>query len=120
MIALPRSVRVWAYPAPCDMRRGYNGLFGLVANELRLDPLSGDLFLFTNRRRTSCKVLSWDGTGLCVVAKRLERGRFARLWPAERAVQLTASELALYIEGCTLVGRQRLSPDEIAFKPVAA
>lgn len=72
MIGLPRSVRVWAYPAPCDLRKGYNGLFGLVQNELGLDPLSGDLFLFCNRNRTSCKVLSWDGTGLCIFAKRLE------------------------------------------------
>lgn len=119
MIALSRSVRVWAYPAPCDMRKSYNGLFGLVVNELRMDPLGGDVFLFTNLRRTSCKVLSWDGTGLCIFAKRLERGRFASLWPAEAVVQLTASELALFVEGCRLVGQQRLSPDAVVFKPLA-
>jgi transposase len=115
-----RNVRVWAYPAPCDLRKGYNGLFGLVANELQRDPLSGDLFLFCNRRRTSCKVLLWDGTGLCIFAKRLEKGQFAALWPADSAVRLTASELALYIEGCALVGRQRLSPDVVEITPLAS
>lgn len=120
MIGSSRSVRVWAYPAPCDLRKGYNGLFGLVQNEFVRDPLSGDLFLFVNRKRTSCKVLFWDGTGLCIFAKRLERGRFAKLWPATEAVQLTASELALYIEGCALVGRQPLSPDAVTIKPFAA
>lgn len=120
MIAQPRAVRVWAYPAPCDMRKSYNGLYGLVANELKLDPLSGDFFLFCNARRTSCKVLSWDGTGLCIFAKRLERGRFAALWPASETVRLTAAELALFIEGCTLVGRQKLSPDAVVIKPLAS
>lgn len=120
MIGASRNVRVWAYPAPCDMRKSYNGLFGLVANELGRDPLSGDLYLFCNRRRTSCKVLVWDGTGLCIFAKRLERGRFAALWPATKAVQLTSNELALYIEGCALVGRQRLSPDAVEIKALAS
>jgi transposase len=120
VIGFSRNVRVWAYPAPCDMRKGYNGLYGLVENELHRDPLSGDLFLFCNRRRTSCKVLLWDGTGLCIFAKRLERGQFARLWPADKAVALTASELALYVEGCALVGRQQLSPDAVVFKALAS
>lgn len=119
MIGSFPSVRVWAYPAPCDLRKGYNGLYGLVQNELKMDPLSGDLFLFCNRTRTSCKVLRWDGTGLCIFMKRLERGRFARLWPAEHEVQLTASELALFIEGCTLVGRQKLSPPPVIIKALA-
>lgn len=120
MLGLPRSVRVWAYPAPCDLRKGYNGLFGLVQNELTMDPLSGDLFLFCNRTRTSCKVLSWDGTGLCIFSKRLEKGRFAKLWPAEETVSLTTSELALFIEGCSLVGQRKLSPDALVINPLAA
>jgi transposase len=70
------------YPAAlrADLRKGYNGLYGLVERELRRDVLEGELFLFVNRRRTSCKVLVWDGTGLCIFAKRLEGGRFASLW----------------------------------------
>jgi len=110
-----RAVRVWARTGPTDLRKGYNGLYGLVTNELGRDPLSGDLFLFVNRTRTSCKVLTWDGTGLCIFMKRLERGRFAALRASENAgtVRLSASELALFIEGCKLVGRQRLTPDAI-------
>lgn len=73
-----RSVRVWARTTPTDLRKGYNGLYGLVKNELGRDPLSGDLHLFVNRRRTSCKILMWDGTGLCIFMKRLERGASRR------------------------------------------
>lgn len=121
MIGTSRSVRVWARPRPTDLRKGYNGLFALVKDELAHDPLSGDLFLFVNRRRTGCKVLLWDGTGLCIFMKRLERGRFAALWRDGDApvVRLTSTELSLYIEGCELVGRRTLSPHEISPTPLA-
>lgn len=120
MLGTSRSVRVWAYPAPTDLRKGYNGLFGLVKTGLRRDPMSGDLFLFVNRRRNGCKVLVWDGTGLCIFQKRLERGCFASLWRGDgQTVQLTTSELALFIEGCALVGRHALSPAAIEPIPLA-
>lgn len=113
-----RSVRVWAYARPTDLRKGYNGLYGLVKQQLGRDPLSGDLFLFTNRRRDSCKILGWDRTGLCIFMKRLERKRFASLWREDgAAVQLTPAELALFVEGCALVGRQALSPVEVSPLP---
>lgn len=87
---------------------------------MQRDVLSGDLFLFVNRRRDACKVLLWDGTGLCIFQKRLEAGRFAALWHDDGAVvRMTASELGLFIEGCTLVGKQALSPDEIVPRPLA-
>jgi transposase len=66
VIGLSRRVRVFAYTRPVDMRKQYDGLYALVVAELKADPLSGDLFLFTNRRRTRAKVLLWDGTGLCL------------------------------------------------------
>ena len=111
---------MFAYPAPADLRKGYDGLFGLVKSGLGRDPLSGDLFLFVNRRRDSCKVLVWDGTGLCIFQKRLERGRFASVFRDDgNGVQLTASELALFIEGCELVGRRALSPSVVKPKPLA-
>ena len=74
-----------------------------------------------NRSRTSSKVLLWDGTGLCIFMKRLEQGRFAALWRdgADGPLSLTASELALFIEGCDLVGRHRLSPQEIVPQALA-
>jgi transposase len=106
---------VWAYGAPADLRKGYNGLGGLVKEKLGQDVMGGDLFLFVNVRRTCCKVMLWDGTGLCIFMKRLERGRFADLWSAEKgkSIQLTSSELVLFIEGCTLVGKRSLSPPQI-------
>ena len=73
------SLRVFAYPAPADLSKGYDGLHGLVVSERGRDVLSGDCFLFTNHTRTRAKVLVWDGTGLCIYMKRLERGRFAKL-----------------------------------------
>jgi transposase len=117
ILGTSRAVRVFAYPEPVDLRKGYDGLYGLVKTGLGRDPLSGDLFLFVNRRRRGCKVLVWDGTGLCIFQKRLERGRFASLWRTDRgAVQLTSTELALFIEGCDLVGRRTLSPGIV--KPI--
>jgi transposase len=85
ILAPSRAVRVFAYPAPADLRKGYDGLYGLVQAGLKTDPLGGDLFLFVNESRTLCKVLLWDGTGLCIFMKRLERGRFVRLTPTPKA-----------------------------------
>lgn len=120
ILGTSRAVRVFAFPEPIDLRKGYDGLFGLVKTGLGRDPLSGDLFLFVNKRRRGCKVLVWDGTGLCIFQKRLERGRFAALWRDDGAVvQLTASELALFIEGCDLVGRRVLSPGIVKPKVLA-
>jgi transposase len=121
MLGTTRAVRAFAYPQPTDLRNGYNGLFGLVKTGLARDPLSGELFLFVNKRRDACKVLMWDGTGLCIFQKKLERGRFAKLWrDDDAAVRLTATELALYIEGCDLIGRRALSPDAVVTKPLGA
>jgi len=116
MIGSSRGQRVWAYGEPADMRKGFDGLSTLVRERLGHDPLSGDCFLFTNRTRTRSKVLVWDGTGLCLYHKRLERGRFAALWqPQGETLQLTMSELSLYLEGCTLVSRVELSPPALHF-----
>ena len=116
-----RALRVWAYAAPADLRAGYDGLYRLVQERLGADPLSGDYFLFVNRDRTRAKVLLWDGTGLCILMKRLERGRFACLWPAgaDTTLALTTSELALFLEGSRAVGRIPLSPQKIVPCPLA-
>ena len=109
-----RVVRVYAYPSAVDMRKGYDGLFGLVKQGLKRNVLDGEVFLFVNRLRTGCKVLLWDGTGLCIFQKRLAHGRFAALWRDDgTALQLTTSELTLFIEGCELIGRRGLSPSQI-------
>jgi len=119
ILGTTRAVRVYAYPAPVDLRKGYDGLYGLVKQGLGRDPLSGDLYLFVNQRRKGCKVLLWDGTGLCIFQKRLERGLFAAPWRDNgQVVRMTATELALFIEGCTQVGRHALSPDAIEPAPL--
>lgn len=120
ILGTSRALRVFAYPEPVDLRKGYDGLFGLVKTGLGRDPLSGDLFLFVSKRRNSCKVLVWDGTGLCIFQKRLERGRFASVFcDYGDTVQMTATELALFIEGCEFVGRRALSPSVVKPKVLA-
>ena len=120
MLGTSLAVRVYAYPEAVDLRKGYDGLYGLVKVGLGRDPLGGDLYLFVSRTRKGCKVLFWDGTGLCLFAKRLERGRFASLWRAKPSpvIRLTSSELALFIEGCDFVGRRPLSPEPVVPGPV--
>lgn len=115
MIGSTRSVQVFAYSAPADMRKGFDGLYGLVRDHLSRDPLSGDLYLFVSGNRRRAKVLMWDGTGLCLYAKRLEKGRFAQLW-GQDTQELTHSELQLFLEGSSLVGKVRVSPAKLCLK----
>lgn len=111
MIGSTRNLAVWAYPAPVDLRKGYDGLSALVVGTLCKDVLSGDCYLFTNRTRTRAKVLVWDGTGLVIYQKRLEQGRFAQLWRrGEDVLELTMSELSLFLEGCQWLETRALSP----------
>lgn len=118
MIGSTRSVRVFAYTLPTDMRKGFDGLFGMVKSHLDQDPLSGDLFLFVARNRRRAKVLLWDGTGLCLYAKRIEKGKFAKLWAGEDVtdIELTMSELQLFLEGSRLVGKVPVSPEKLCLK----
>ncbi len=104
--------QVFAYVHPADLRKGYNGLYGLVVNAMKRDPMEGDAFLFLNRTRRSCKVLRHDGTGMTIFMKRLDQGRFASLWLREvnGEVELSQSELDLFLEGATVVGHGVLSP----------
>jgi transposase len=112
VIGSTRRVTVYAYRAPVDMRKSFNTLTALVAQGLKRDVLLGDLFLFVNKTRRRAKVLFWDGTGLCVFAKRLEKGHFAAPWsrPGEGPLSLTVNELELLLEGNELVWKMPLSP----------
>ncbi len=107
-----RRVMVYAYGVPTDMRKGFDGLCALVSQRLGRDPLKGDVFVFLSRNRVRTKVLHFDGTGLCIYAKRLERGRFAALWrdDSRDPITLTVSELDLFLDGSTVVGRVTLTP----------
>lgn len=108
-------MRVYAYTAPVDMRKGFDGLSSLARDGLGREPTSGDMFLFVSRNRIRAKVLVWDGTGLCLYAKRLEEGRFAALWcgRGNTEIELTQSELQLFLEGSQEVGKRSLSPPAI-------
>jgi transposase len=101
MFGLGPATKIYLSVAAVDMRKGFDGLYGLVQQQLGQDPLSGHLFLFANRDRTRMKALVWDGSGLWVCAKRLQKGRFR--WPAavdeSCSVTLRAEELAMLLNG---------------------
>ncbi|MCC7181482.1 MAG: IS66 family insertion sequence element accessory protein TnpB [Acidobacteria bacterium] len=117
-----RRVAVYAHGAPTDMRKGFDSLCGMVTEQLARNPLSGDVFLFVSRDRIRAKVLHFDGTGLCLYVKRLERGRFAALWrdEAEGPLMLTVSELDLFLDGSALVGRVTLTPPALTHFSLAS
>jgi transposase len=119
VIGSTRAVRVFAYSEPVDMRKSYNGLEGLVRNQLGHDLSRGDLYLFTGKDRRREKVLLFDGTGLCIYMKRLSRGQFAKLRVSGDELRMTMSELALFLEGSDLVGRSELSPPALRLKDLA-
>jgi len=106
MLTPTPATRIFVALAPVDLRRSFNGLCACVQEVLRQDPLSGHLFLFTNRRRNRLKLLYWDGSGLWVCAKRLERGRFS--WPAGEGAQATlrAEEFSALLNGLEVRSRQ--------------
>jgi transposase len=97
MTGLSFAQRVFLRRAPTDMRRGFDGLCGLVRAEFGLDPADGSLFVFVNRRRDMVKALQWDRDGFALWAKRLERGRFAP--SPEGPAEIGRDELALLLEG---------------------
>jgi transposase len=86
MLSFTGSLKVWLAVEPCDLRKSFNGLHGLVTERLGEDPRQGALFVFTNRRRTRLKMLCWDGTGLWILTKRLEKGTFSwpKTWPTAK------------------------------------
>jgi len=99
VIPVPGGGRVFLATGRSDMRKGFDGLAGLVQDHLKRDPFSGQAFVFRGRRGDLIKILWWDGQGLCLFAKRLEKGRF--VWPTARAgaVTLTPAQLSMLLEG---------------------
>jgi transposase len=102
MFGLSAAVRVYLAREPADMRKSFDGLAALVAGALALDPLSGHLFVFLNKRRDRIKVLYWDRDGLAVWAKRLERGTFRVPHATAGRVEMTTAELAALLAGIDL------------------
>ena len=99
MIPVPAGVRVWLAAGHTDMRKGFDGLAMLVQETLKRDPHGGQLFVFRGKRGDLIKLIWHDGQGMCLFAKRLERGRF--IWPATvgEAVTITAAQLGYLLEG---------------------
>lgn len=106
MISFNRRTKVFVCKEPTDMRASYDTLFAKAKGVLNQDPFSGHLFVFIHSRRTSIKCLFYDGTGLVILMKRMERGQFSRINPMYRGeITLTAAEFALFFEGADLERR---------------
>lgn len=103
------ATRIYLAAGATDMRKGFDGLYALVRDRLELEPLSGHVFLFSNAQRNRLRLIFWDGSGLWLCAKRLEKGRFR--WPAaasgQTKVVLSHEELALLLAGIDLAGSRR-------------
>lgn len=99
MIGLPAGTRIWLVAGVTDMRRGMDGLAAIVQSALAENPFSGHVFIFRGRRGDLVKLLWWSADGLCLFAKRLERGRF--VWPqaTEGRVHLSGAQLSMLLEG---------------------
>ena len=99
MIPLPQNTQIWIAAGVTDLRRGFMGLSALVQSNLEQSPMSGQVFVFRGRRGDLIKLLWFDGDGLCLFAKRLERGRF--VWPqaTSGSVALTRAQLSMLLEG---------------------
>ncbi len=101
ILNLDTSTKIFLYGKPCDMRKGFDGLFGLVQDEMELNPLLGYLFVFINKSRNKVKILFWDTDGLVLYYKRLEKGTFKR--PTSRVnapnSELTQDEIFMILRG---------------------
>lgn len=103
MFSFPNQTKVYLAVQPVDMRKSFNGLWAEASEVLQEDPFSGSLFVFANKRRDRIKILYWDGSGVWVFAKRLEKGRFS--WPAGSdacKLSITPQALGMLLEGIDL------------------
>lgn len=114
MIQLPAGTKIWIAAGVTDLRRGFDGLSAQVQNVLHEQPFSGHVFVFRGRRGDIVKLLWWDGDGLCLFAKRLERGRF--IWPKAESgtVRLSRAQLAMLLEGIDWRRVERTWTPEVA------
>ncbi len=114
MIAMPTGTQVWIAAGVTDLRRGFTGLSAVVQTVLEHNPFSGHIFVFRGRRGDLIKLLWWDGDGLCLFAKRLERGRF--IWPQAQSgtVSLSRAQLSMLLEGIDWRRPQRTHTPELS------
>lgn len=114
MIQLPVGTKVWIAAGVRDLRRGFDGLSAQVQNALHEQPFSGHVFVFRGRRGDIVKLLWWDGVGLCLFAKRLERGRFVWAKADSGVVRLSRAQLSMLLEGIDWRRVERTWTPEVA------
>jgi transposase len=107
MILGEKAKRILFYSEPVDMRKSFDGLIGVTTGLLKENPLSGDLFIFVNRKCNYVKILFWDRTGFCLYAKRLDRGRF-KFFGIEEKGEITQEQLSLLLDGIALGRRSQV------------
>ena len=107
MLSVPSSVPIFLYTLPADMRKGFDGLSGIVRREWGGDPLDGSLFLFINRRRDRIKMLHFDDGGFWLYYKLLESGTFETITSDGKCAQIDSTQLAMLLGGATLDGSKR-------------
>ena len=114
MIGLPAGTHIWIAAGVTDLRRGFDGLSAIAQTALEQNPFSGHVFVFRGRRGDLIKLLWWDGDGLCLFAKRLERGRF--VWPQAESgtVLLSRAQLSMLLEGIDWRRPQRTHTPQIS------
>lgn len=106
MLNIPAKVSIFLCTQPTDMRKGFDGLSGIVRGEFGADPLDGSLFLFINRRRDRLKMLHWDGTGYWLYYKLLEAGTFEAIASGDKYLNIDATQLAMLLAGVSLKASQ--------------
>jgi transposase len=107
MLSIPPTVPIFLYTGAADMRKGFDGLSGIVRQQFGADPLDGSLFLFINRRRDRLKIVHFDGTGFWLYCKRLEAGTFELVGGEGPCVEIDATQLAMLLGGVSLVSAKR-------------
>jgi transposase len=119
MLALGLTGQIWVCLEPVDGRKSFDGLAAVVTAQLGRDPLSGDLFVFKNRRGDRLKILAWQGDGYALYLRRLEKGTFAFPAADGAEVNLTATELAMLLGGVELTAARRRPRYQRPAMPVA-
>ncbi len=109
MLSLSGELRIFAYTLPTDMRKGFDGLSGIVRNEFQADPTDGSLFIFINRRRDRMKLLHFDGGGYWLYYRLLEAGTFEELQPTDESckLQIDATQLSMLLSGVSLLSAKK-------------
>jgi len=109
MLSIPSTTSIFLYTQPTDMRKGFDGLSGIVREQFHADPLDGNLFLFINRRRDRLKLLHWDGTGYWLYYKLLEAGTFevVESHGNDKHIRIDSTQLAMLLSGVSLKSSKR-------------